>query len=178
MIANPSNTTICALLAGLLLTGCVDSAAPLMTGAQPVFGPDVRMHLYVMGEDRATGPELGIYRWEGGEYRAVNKPGFEIASFTAFPLGDKDLIIQSRSARPQIKGIEYGIARKIAPAAYVVGAVDEEDADAATRKKLCTAGGTDTCRVASRDDLLTLARASAAKAELKGSLAILVGEKP
>jgi hypothetical protein len=177
MIANPPKTIACALLAGVLLTGCVDSAAPLMTGAQPVFGPDVRVHLYVMGEDRATGPELGIYRWDGGEYRAVNKPSFEVALFTAFPLAGNDLIIQSRSARPQIKGIEYGIARKIAPALYMVGAVDEEDADAATRKKLCAPGGSDTCRVASRDDLLTLVRASAARPELKGSLAILVAEK-
>jgi len=178
MIANLSKTTICCLLAALMLGGCVDSAAPLMTGAQPVFGRDVRVHLYVIGEDRATGPELGIYRWEGGEYRAVNKPGFEIASFTVFPLAGDDLIIQSRSARPQIKGVEYGIARKIAPAVYVVGAVNEDDADEATRKKLCAAGGSDSCRVASRDDLLTLVRASAAKPELKGSLAILVAEKP
>lgn len=178
MIANPSTTTTCALLSGLLLAGCVDSAAPLMTGAQPVFGPEVRLHLYVLGENRATGPEPGIYRWQGGEYRAVNKPGFEIASFTAFPLGGNDLIIQSRSTRPQIKDIEYGIARKISPAVYVVGAVDENDADSATRRKLCAAGGSDSCRVANHDDLLTFVRASAAKPELRGSLAILVDEKP
>jgi hypothetical protein len=42
----PHNRPCCAasLFALLLLAGCVDSAAPLLTGAQPVFGPTVRMH--------------------------------------------------------------------------------------------------------------------------------------
>lgn len=165
-----------ALLAIVSLGGCVDSAAPLMTGAQPVLGPDVKVHLYVLRESYATGPDIGIYRWDGHEYRAINKPTFEIASFTAIPLAGNDLIIQSRSTRPQIKGVEYAIARKIAASTYLVRAIDEEDADAATRAKFCAAGGSDSCRVATQEGLLALARAAAAKPDLKGSLAVLVGE--
>ncbi len=176
MGANSRKTTIGALVAALLLGGCVESATPLMSGAQPMFGPDVTVHLYELGENRATGPELGVYRWDGGEYRAVNKPSFEVAAFTAVPLAGNDLIIQSRSTRPQIKGIEYGLARKIADRVYIVGALDEAAADEATRKKYCTAGGSDTCRVTTRDGLLAFARAVAAKPELKGPLAVLVGE--
>jgi hypothetical protein len=164
-----------ALLAALL-GGCVDSAAPLMTGAQPVFGPDVKVHVYLLRESYATGPDIGIYRWDGHEYRALNKPSFEVAAFTAIPLAGNDLIIQSRSTRPQIKGIEYAIARKIAASTYMVSAIDEEDVDAATRAKFCAAGGSDSCRVATQEGLLALARATAAKPELKGSLAVLVGE--
>ena len=167
--------TVAALMAAFL-GGCVDSAGPMLTGAQPVFGPDVKVHLYVLGESSATGPDIGIFHWDGHEYRAVNKPSFEIAAFMAIPLAGNDLIIQSRSTRPQIKGVEYGIARKLATATYVVRAIDEDDADAATRAKFCAAGGSDSCRVASREGLLALARASAAKPELSGSLAVLVGE--
>ena len=117
-----------------------------------------------------------MFHWDGGEYRALNKPSFEVAAFAAIPLAGKDFIIQSRSTRPQIKGIEYGIARKIADRVYMVGAIDEADVDEATRKKLCAAGGSDSCRVANQEGLLALARATAAKPELKGSLAVLVGE--
>lgn len=176
MTAKLAKATGGALLAALLLAGCVDSATPLMTGAQPVFGPDVRMHLYALGEERASGPELGIYRWEGDEYRAVNKPGFEVAAFTAVPFAGNDLIIQSRSTRPQIKGIEYGLARKLAGGVYLVSAIDEADADEEARTKYCSAGGSDSCRVTTREGLLAFARAVAAKPELKGSLAVLVGE--
>jgi len=176
MSMNLARTTTGALSAALLLAGCVDSAAPLMTGARPIFGPDVKVHLYVLGENYATGPDVGIYRWDGSEYRAVNKPSFEVAAFTAVPLAGNDLIIQSRSTRPQIKGVEYAIARKLADAVYIVSALDEAEADAATRAKLCAAGGSDSCRVTTQEGLLAFARAAAAKPELKGSLAVLVGE--
>src|ERR1700722_4728051 len=153
-----------------LLGGCVDSATPLMTGAQPVLGPDVKVHLYVLRGSSASGPDIGTYHWDGQEYRAVNKAPFEVVSFTAIPLAGNDLIIQSRSARPQINGIEYAIARKIAPSTYIVSAIDEEDADGTTRAKFCSIGGSDTCRTDSQEGLLALARATAAKSELKGSL--------
>jgi hypothetical protein len=166
---------VTAVLAALV-GGCVDSAAPLLTGAQPAFGPDVKVHVYLLGESHAAGPNIGIYHWDGHEYRALDTPSFEVAAFTAIPLAGNDLIIQSRSTRPQIKGVEYGIARKIASSTYMVSAIDEEDADAATRAKFCAAGGSDSCHVATRDGLLALARAAAAKPELRGSLAILVGE--
>jgi len=165
-----------AIVVAALLGGCVDSAAPLITAAQPVFGPDVTVHLYVLGESSATGPDIGTFHWDGREYRAVNKPTFEIAAFTAIPLGGNDLIIQSRSTRPQIKGVEYGIARKVAAATYIVSAIDEEDADPSTRAKFCAVGGSDSCRVATQEGLLALAHAAVAKPERKGSLAVLVGE--
>jgi hypothetical protein len=176
MTMNLAKTTIGALAAALLLAGCLDSAAPLMTGAQPMFGPDVKVHLYELGGTSVKGPEIGVYRWDGGEYRALDKPSFEVAAFTAVPLAGKDFIIQSRSTRPQIKGIEYGIARMIADRVYIVSALDEADADAATRAKFCAAGGSDSCRVTTSEGLLAFARAAAAKPELKGSLAVLVGE--
>jgi len=163
------------LFAALALAGCVDSAEPLIGDAQPLFGPDVHIHLYVLGEDQASGPDVSAFHWDGHEYRLVGRPGFEIASFSATALAGNDLLVQSRSTRPQIKGLEYGIARKLAPGVYMVRAIDEDDAEAATRAKFCATGGSDSCRVTSREALLALAGATAAKPELKGSLAIVVG---
>src|ERR1041385_9056444 len=91
------------LAAPLLLPGCVDSAAPLLTGAQPTFGPTVRIHGYSLAENRASGPEVANFRWDGTQYRAVGRPTFDVAAFTAVPLAGNDLIVQSRSSRPQVK---------------------------------------------------------------------------
>jgi hypothetical protein len=170
-------TTAAALLAGLLLGGCVESSAPLLTGAQPVFGPDVTVHIYELGEKRAVDPEIGVYHWTGSEYRTADNPKFEVAAFTAAPLAGNDFIIQSRSTRPQVKNLEYGIARKIADNTYMVVAIDESSADEATRRKFCADPKADTCMVTSRDGIVAFARAAAAKPELKGSLAILVGAR-
>ena len=43
---HPGPPCVAALLAALLLAGCVDSAAPLLSGAQPTFGPSVQIHGY------------------------------------------------------------------------------------------------------------------------------------
>src|SRR3984957_15766965 len=104
MTMNLAKTAPGALAAALLLAGCVESAAPLMTGAQPMFGPDVKVHLYELGGTSVKGPEIGVYRWDGGEYRALDKPSFEVAAFTAVPLAGKDFIIKSRSPGPRTKG--------------------------------------------------------------------------
>ena len=175
MVTTLPKTAAAIALTGLLLGGCVESAAPLLTDAQPMFGPDVRVHIYELGEGRAKGPELGVYHWNGSEYRATNNPKFEVAAFVSVSLGGDDLVIQSRSTRAEVKHLDYGIARKIADNTYMVMFLDESRADAATRSKYCAAGNADTCIVTTRDGLLALARA-AAKGELKGSVAILVGE--
>ena len=165
---------VAALLA-FLLTGCVDSAAPLLGGAQPMFGPTVRIHGYSLTEGRASGPEVGNFRWDGAQYRVVGRATFDVAAFAAVPLGGNDLVIQSRSSRPQVKGIEYALARKLTDGAYLLAAIDEDDADEATRAKFCTKSASSSCRLATSEALLAFARATAARPDAKGSLAIIVG---
>jgi hypothetical protein len=166
---------VAALLALVGLAGCVDSAAPLLGGAQPVLGPTVRIHGYSLSDGRASGPEVGNFRWDGARYRVVGRPTFDVAAFTAVPFGGNDLIVQTRSSRPQVKAIEYALARKLADGAYLLAAIDEADADAATRSKLCVKSAGSSCRIESSEALLAFARATAAKPDLKGSLAVVVG---
>jgi hypothetical protein len=166
---------VAALLVLLGLTGCVDSAAPLLDGAQQVFGPTVRIHGYSLTGGRASGPEVANFRWDGAQYRVVGRPTFDVASFTAVPLGGNDLIVQSRSSRPQVKGIEYALARKLAEGVYLLAAVDEADADEATRAKFCVKSPASSCRLESSEALLAFARATAARPDQKGSLAVIVG---
>ncbi len=68
---------------------------------------------------------------------------------------------------------EYGIARKLADGTYLLFAVDEDDADEATRAKFCDKGAGTACRVATREAVLAFARASAAKPHPAGGLALL-----
>ena len=159
----------------LLLAGCVDSATPLLDGATPVLGPMVRMHVYTRRDGRASGPEAGTFRWDGAQYRVVGRPTFDVASFTAVPLAGDDLIIQTKSSRRQVKGIEYAVAHKTLDGVYLVSVIDEADADDAARAN-CAKGSSDSCRVATRDALLAFARASAAKVDQKGALVILLGD--
>jgi hypothetical protein len=166
-----------ALLTTLLFAGCVDSAAPLLTGAQPMFGPTVRIHGYSLVEGLATGPEVGNFRWDGTRYRVVGRPTFDVAAFTAVPLAGNDLIIQSRSSRAQVKGIEYALARKLTDGVYFMAAIDEADADEATRAKFCIKSPMSSCRLDNSDALLAFARATAARRDINGSVAIIVGER-
>jgi hypothetical protein len=169
--------SVAALLTAVLLAGCVDSAAPLLAGATPMFGPTVRVHGYSLAEGRATGPDVGNFRWDGTQYRVVGRPTFDVAAFTAVPLAGDDLIIQSRSSRSQVKGIEYALARKLTEGVYFMAAIDEADADEATRAKFCGKNPSSGCRLENPDALLAFARATAARPDPKGSVAIIVGER-
>lgn len=168
---------VAALLVAVGLAGCVDSAAPLFGGAQPVLGPTVRIHGYSLAHGRASGPEVGNFRWDGAQYRVVGRPTFDVATFTAVPLSGNDLIIQSRSSRPQVKRIEYALARKLADGAYLLAAIDEADADEATRAKFCVNSAASSCRLESSEALLAFARATAARPDQNGSLAVIVGSR-
>ena len=62
--------------------------------------------------------------------------------------------------------------RKLAEGVYQVIAIDEDDADAATRAAECKHPGGAACRIETREQLFTFARATAAKRKTDGGLAI------
>jgi hypothetical protein len=182
---HPGPPCVAALLAALLLAGCVDSAAPLLSGAQPTFGPAVQIHGYSLAEGRASGQEVGTFRWDGTQYRVLGRATFGVATFTVVPLAGNDLIVQSRkapiietrNAQPRFNQIEYALARKLADGVYSLAAIDESDADEATRTKFCTKRNGSGCALESSEALLAFARATAATPDPKRSLAIIVGDR-
>jgi len=96
----------------------------------------------------------------------------DISSFTLHPFEGGDSIVQSVSARHP-EHVEYAIAHPLADGVYLVSAIDEEDADAAARAQ-CQHPGGGACRTETREQLLTFARATAAKKKAGGGLATLL----
>jgi hypothetical protein len=158
-----------------LLAGCIDSAQPLLTDGQPMLGQELRLQFYSLRDGMAQEPTMESFHWQDGRYVLISSTAKdaadEIGDFTLHEFEGADLIVQSR--RPG-ETVEYAIARKLADGTYLIVAVDENDADAATRSKYCITDARTACRVTTREALLALARATAAKPHASGGLAVLL----
>src|SRR5665647_1173157 len=98
----------------------------------------------------------------------------DVSGFSVHPFEAGDYILQEVPVRhPRIT--EYALVHRIADAVYQVIAIDEADADEATRTAHCGKGGkTDAspCRIATRDQLFDFARATAARRKDDGGLVL------
>ena len=154
-----------------LLTGCISSDGPILTDGQPLLGKEPRLRFYVLRDGTAREPSAETFRWQDGRYVPVAGNAKDIGPFTLHAFEGPDLIVQSlRAGKP----VEYGIARKLADGVYLLAAVDESDADAATQSKFCEKPPGTACRVTNREAVLAFARASAAKPHAGGGLALLM----
>ena len=160
-----------ALASFALLTGCISSDAPVLTDGQPLLGKEPHVRFYVLRDGTAREPSAETFRWQDGRYVPIGGNAKDIGPFTLHAFEGADLVVQSMRAG---KPVEYGIARKLADGVYLLAAVDESDADTATQNKFCEKAATVACRVTSRDAVLALARASAAKPHAGGGLALLM----
>ena len=158
----------------LVLGGCVDSVGPILTDAQAVFGPKLRLQLYTLRKGYAQDPEQAAFLWKDSRYIRSGGGLRDVASFTLHPFEDGDFIIQEMPVkRPHIT--EYALLHKVADATYQVEAIDEEDADAATRAAHCGQGDKkdpSPCRIRTREQLFAFAHATAARKKQDGALAI------
>jgi hypothetical protein len=165
---------IFALAAFLSLGGCIDSIQPLLTGAQPLLGNRPHIEFYVLRDGAAREPTAETFAWRDGRYVGIHGTASDLHDFTLHTFAGADLIVQSlRAGYPA----EYGIARKLADGTYLLFAVDENDADAATRAKYCGKEPGAACRVATSEAVLAFARASAAKPRSSGGLAVLTADR-
>jgi hypothetical protein len=164
-------------LCGLVLTGCIDSSGPILTDAQPILGPRLNLQLYSLREGHAHDPERASFAWNGKLYVRSGGDMKDVSSFTVHPFEAGDSIIQSSQLRhPQIA--EYALMRKLAEGVYQVIAIDEDDADEPTRTAQCKHPGGTACRIETREQLFTFARATAAKRKTDGGLAIQLDDAP
>jgi hypothetical protein len=160
-----------ALASFALLSGCISSNGPLLSDGQPLLGKEPRLRFYVLRDGTVREPSAETFRWQDGRYVPIGGSAKDIGPFTLHAFEGTDLIVQSiRTGKP----VEYGIARKLADGVYLLVAVDESDADEATQNKFCDKPPGTACRVTSREAVLALARASAAKSHAGGGLALLM----
>ena len=160
-----------ALASSVLLTACISSNGPILTDGQPLLGKEPHLRFYVSRDGTVREPSAGTFRWQDGRYIPIGGNAKDIGPFTLHAFEGTDLIVQSlRAGKP----VEYGIARKLADGVYLLIAVDESDADAATQNKFCDKAADVACRVKSREAVLALARATAAKPHAGGGLALLM----
>jgi len=157
-------------LSALALSGCIESAEPILTGAKPVFGQSASFQLYSLREGTASEPSQEQFSWTGTHY-APTGGAMTVDAFSAFPYEGDDYLIQSAPAKDGAK-VEYALLHKLADGVFLARVIDEEDADAATRARLCAPASKYSCRISTREQLLALARATAARKHTDGGLVL------
>jgi hypothetical protein len=162
-----------AALCALSLSGCIDSASPILSDSQQLFGPQATFQLYGLRKGFAVEPERATFSWDGGRY--VRKSGGlkDVHAFSVHPFEGDDYIVQSAPAKkPDMT--EYAVMHRLTDGVYQVVVIDETDADEPTRTAHCDKGAKNdrACRIKTRDQLLLFARATAARRKDDGGLAI------
>jgi hypothetical protein len=161
-----------AILLALATGGCVSSTEPVLSGAGAILGEAGQLHLYDIEDGAARNPRTFRVRWTGRSY-AVQGRQPDISEFTVHAFEGRDLIVQARAQRP-LRPYVYALARKLADGAYLLTAIDPNDADEASRNRFCIQSRDTLCRIETPEPLFVFARASAARETEGGRLAVLV----
>lgn len=159
------------LLSALMLGGCIDSTGPILSDAQPVFGQRLRLQFYSLREGFATAPEQATFIWNGALYVHAGGGMRDVSAFSIHSFEAGDFLIQSVPAK-RVRVTEYAVLHKLAEGVYQVIAIDESDADEATRSDYCRKTDGAACRIETREQLLAFARATAARQKDDGGLVI------
>jgi hypothetical protein len=158
----------------LSLSACIDSSGPILTDAKPILGPKLQLQLYTLHKGVASEPEQASFTWNGKQYAHTGGGMADISAFSVHAFENGNFIVQDApTKRPHIN--EYGLMRKLADGVYLVRAIDEDDADQATRAAHCGKGDKAdpaSCRITTREQLFAFARATAAKRYDDGGLVI------
>lgn len=161
-------------LGACLLTGCIDSAKPILADAKPLLGRHLRLQTYSLGAKGVTeGPGQAEYVWKGSYYAHVSGGMKDVPGFTVHPFENGDYIVQTRPADPKAR-IEYALLHPFVAGVYRAVVIDEDDASAAVRAANCKTTKGSSCRVETRAQLFALARATAAGPKDRGGLAIVL----
>jgi hypothetical protein len=162
-----------AAIAALFVSACVESQAPLITDAQPLLGQQFEVHLYEdFVDNKAGGVHASTYQWKDGQYVRASGLAQDAKRFVAQPLAGNDFVIQSSDEHGRV--FVYWIGRRLTPGVYQIFGVNEMDADEATRKAICGDRSGEICWINTREQLLTMARATAAKPPRNAALGVVL----
>jgi len=157
-----------------VLAGCIQSSAPILSDAKPLLGPQLNLQLYSLRKGLASDPEQAAYVWNGTHYaRAAGTS--DLSDFTLHPFAGGDFIVQTVPSERSRRS-EYALMHPLADGVYYLVAIDETDADEATRTASCVQSSTFSCRIETSEQLFAFARATAAKHKDAGGLAIRFSE--
>jgi hypothetical protein len=164
-----------AALCAVSLAACVDSTGPILTDSQPVLGARLKLQLYSLRKGHAGDPEQATFAWNGKLYAHASGGMKDVRGFSVHTFEGGNYIIQSvPERRPQMA--EYALMRQLMDGVYYVVVIDETDADAATRAAHCAKLPDAACRIATREQLVAFARATAARRKQDGGLAIRLAD--
>jgi hypothetical protein len=148
------------LLAGLLLTACVQSETPLLSGTKPVLGDQFQLNLFDDFTDgKADTVRTAVFRWNASRYVLTSGDLLDIKYLVAQPLDDNNSLIQIGNDKEYV----YLLSRKLAEGTYRILPVNEKDLDAAAQKRTCATVKGDICTIATRQQLDALVHASLGK---------------
>jgi hypothetical protein len=165
-----SALAVWAPLLALSLTGCISASGEILGDAKAILGDRIQVHAFASPKGGTRDYSTGIFEWSGSRY--VRRSG-DFTDFTIHPYEGRDLIIQSRASRGSTI-IEFGLARRIAEGVYLIIPIQEEDADEPTRERFCTKTQGASCRISTPEQLFVFARATAARDEDIGGVAVVV----
>ena len=163
-----------AVTALFTLSACVESQMPLMTDTQPLLGQQFEVHLYEDFVDgKANDFHTSTYQWKDGQYARRGGLARDAKRFVTQSLAANDFLIQSTDDNKKL--FYYWIARKISVGVYLIYPLDETDSDDAIRNAICGTNQPDgVCRIQTLDQLVTLARATAAKPVRNAALGVVL----
>jgi len=160
-----------AAVSALSLTGCVDSAGPILPDAQPLFGNELRLQFYTLRKGFVDEPEQASFKWDGERYVHSGGGMNDVTAFTIHRFEGRAYIVQSAAAkRPDI--IEYAVAHKLTEGVFQVSPIDENDADGGTRARNCRQTDDSSCRITTRNQLFAFARATESRQKSEGGLVL------
>ena len=162
---------IAAGFCALSLSGCVDSDGPVLPNAKPLLGTNLQLQFYTLRKGFADEPEQASFKWDGERYVHTGGGMTDVTAFTVHRFEGRAYIVQSAAAkRPNI--IEYAVAHELTEGVYQVTAIDEDDADGATRARYCARVDDSHCRITTQKQLSAFARATDAKQKGGGGLVL------
>jgi len=162
------------VLACFALGGCVTSATPILGDAKAILGDRIQVHFFsVTNKDGGRDYSTATFEWNGSRYLPRGNAAGDWPEFTVHPYEGRDFIVQKIQQRPP-RATEYALARRLSEGLYLLMPINEEDADEPTRERFCTKTQDAACRISTPEQLFVFARATAARDEDNGGIAVIV----